>query len=197
MNKLRIKGTLTLCSTLALLTLASTNALADPVPTGEAPAQATVLTGDQQAATVDRQITVVNPVSGEKLSLRRLQLRRQVRTVLTPTFGRYISHRSTRDISHPSHLFLSPLLRRKPSLVTSKLPTGRSSRMIFEPILLPEYSSRISMVTESYQCFVSRSTKRELSRCPRLLRVGNTSTATSCRTLSSAMIIKTRSTSSW
>ena len=35
MNKLRIKGTLTLCSTLALLTLASTNALADPVPTGE------------------------------------------------------------------------------------------------------------------------------------------------------------------
>ncbi len=59
MNKLRIKGTLTLCSTLALLTLASTNALADPVPTG-----ATVLTGDQQAATVDRQITVVNPVSG-------------------------------------------------------------------------------------------------------------------------------------
>lgn len=71
MNKLSVKGTLTICTALTLLTFASTNALADTAVTGEqqVPAvadQAAVPVGEQRAATVDRQITVVNPVSGEK-----------------------------------------------------------------------------------------------------------------------------------
>ena len=71
MNKLSVKGTLTICTALTLLTFASTNALADTAVSGEqqAPAaaeQAVVPAEAQQAVTVDRQITVVNPVSGEK-----------------------------------------------------------------------------------------------------------------------------------
>lgn len=70
MNKLSVKGTLALCSTFALLTVASTTVLADSsAGSGQQMPPTTQLAtpaGEQVATTVDRQITVVNPLNGDK-----------------------------------------------------------------------------------------------------------------------------------